>query len=89
MDQVASLPPQRGTPRLALPGNPRVVRALREVPVRGTAKDGAPIVGVIEPDAEAYVIDVMAGWVSVLPKALDVVPPDGGTFWVKKTELGL
>jgi hypothetical protein len=57
--------------------------------VRGTAKDGAPIVGVIEPDAEAYVIDVMAGWVSVLPKALDVVPPDGGTFWVKKTELGL
>jgi hypothetical protein len=89
MDQIASLPPQRGTPRLALPGNPRVVRALRDVPVRGAAKEGAPIVGVIEPEAEAYVIDVMAGWVSVLPKALDVVPPDGGTFWVKKTELGL
>lgn len=89
MDQVASLPAQRGTPRLALPGNPRVVRALREVALRGAAKDGAPIVGIIEPDAEAYVIDVMAGWVSVMPKALDVVPPDGGAFWVKKSELGI
>jgi hypothetical protein len=89
MDQIASLPAQRGTPRLALPGNPRVVRALREVALRGVAKDTGPIVGVIEPDAEAYVIDVMAGWVSVMPKALDVVPPDGGAFWVKKTELGI
>jgi hypothetical protein len=89
MDQVASLPPQRSKPRLAVPGNPRVVRALRDVSVRGAAKDGAPIVGVIEPDGEAYVIDIMAGWVSVLPKTLDVVPPDGGTFWVKKTELGI
>jgi hypothetical protein len=89
MDQIASLPSQRGTPRLALPGNPRVVRALREVALRGAAKDNTPIVGVIEPDAEAYVIDVMAGWVSVMPKALDVVPPDGGAFWVKKSELGI
>jgi hypothetical protein len=89
MDQPVSVPPQRSKPRLALPGNPRVVRALREVPVRSAAKDGAPIVGVIEPDAEAYVIDIMTGWVSVLPKALDVVPAEGGTFWVKRTELGI
>jgi hypothetical protein len=89
MDQLASIPPQRSAPRLALPNNPRVVRAVRDVPVRGSAKDGAPVVGVIEPDAEAYVIDIMAGWVSVMPKALDVVPPDGGAFWVKKTELGI
>jgi hypothetical protein len=89
MDQIASPTSQRGSPRLALPGTPRVVRALREVPVRGTAKDGAPVVGVIEPDAEAYVIDIMAGWVSVMPRALDVVPPAGGAFWVKKTELGI
>jgi hypothetical protein len=89
MDQIATLPAQRSAPRLALPNNPRIVRALRDVPVRSAAKDGAPVVGVIEPDAEAYVIDVMAGWVSVMPKALDVVPPDGGAFWVKKTELGI
>jgi hypothetical protein len=89
MDQIATLPPRRGTPRLALPGNPRVVRALREVPLRGAAKDAATILGVIEPEAEAYVIDIMAGWVSVMPKALDVVPLDGGAFWVKKSELGL
>lgn len=89
MDQLASPSSQRGAPRLALPGNPRVFRALRDVPVRGAAKDGSPVVGVIEPDAEAYVVDVMAGWVSVMPKALDVVPPEGGAFWVKKTELGI
>jgi hypothetical protein len=89
MDQLASMPPQRGTPRLALPGNPRVVRALRDVPLRALAKDTAPVIGVIEPEAEAFVIDVMAGWVSVMPKALDVVPLDGGQFWVKKSELGL
>jgi hypothetical protein len=89
MDQIATLAPQRGAPRLALPGTPRVVRALRDVPLRSVAKDTGPVVGVIEPDAEAYVIDVMAGWVSVMPKALDVVPPDGGAFWVKKTELGI
>jgi hypothetical protein len=89
MDQVVSVPPQRSKPRLAVPGNPRVVRALRDVPVRGVAKDGASIVGVIEPEAEVYVIDIMAGWVSVLPKALDLVPADGGAFWVKKTELGI
>jgi hypothetical protein len=89
MDQLVNMPPQRGTPRLALPGNPRVVRALRDVALRASARDTAPVIGVIEPDAEAFVIDIMAGWVSVMPKALDVVPPEGGLFWVRKSELAL
>jgi len=89
MDQLDNPTVQRGVPRLALAGNPRVFRALRNVIVRNAAKDGAAVVGVIEPEAEIYVIDVMAGWVSVLPKGLEVMPPANGQFWVKKAELGI
>lgn len=88
MDQLASPPFVRGPARLALPNAPRVVRAPREIPLRKTAKDGEPI-GVIEAGAETYVLDIVAGWASVLPKALDVMPVEGGQFWVKKDELGL
>ncbi len=89
MDQLATLPSLRGPARLALPSEPRVVRTTREVPLRAAAKETEPLIGVIGADTETYVIDVMAGWVSVLPKAMDVMPVDGGQFWVKKSELGI
>jgi hypothetical protein len=89
MDQLTTLAPQRGVPRLTLPGTPRSVRVSREVALRAAARETDAVIGVIEPDAEAYVIDIMAGWVSVMPKALDVLPASGGQFWVKKSELGL
>jgi hypothetical protein len=88
LDQLAAPSSSRTSARLALPGAPRVVRAPRELPLRGAAKEGEPI-GVIEAGAETYVIDVVAGWASVLPRALDVMPPESGRFWVKKEELGL
>lgn len=75
--------------RLAVQGEPRVVRALREVPFRARALDSEPPLGVIEAEAEAYVLDVVAGWVSVIPKALEVVPPPEGQFWVRAEELGM
>jgi hypothetical protein len=87
LDELAPVP-SRSPARLAVPGAPRVVKAPRELPLRATAKDGENI-GVIEAGAEVYVVDVVAGWASVLPRALDVVPPDNGRFWVKKEELGL
>jgi hypothetical protein len=89
LDQLATLPSLRGPARLALPSEPRVVRTTREVPLRAAAKETEPLLGVIGADTETYVIDVMAGWVSVLPKAMDVMPVEGGQFWVKKTDLGL
>jgi hypothetical protein len=88
MDQLATPPFVRGPARLALPNAPRVVKAPREIPLRAVAKDGEPI-GVIGAGAETVVLDVVAGWVSVLPKALDVVPVENGQFWVKKEELGI
>lgn len=89
MDQLENPTVQRGAPRLAVAGNPRVFRALHNVQVRNAAKDGATVVGVIEPEAEVYVIDVIAGWVSVLPKGLELMPPASEQFWVKKAELGI
>lgn len=88
MDQLASQPAVRNPARLALPGTPRVVRTTREVPLRTAAKEGEPV-GIIESGAETYVLDVVAGWASVLPKSLDVMPIENGQFWVKKAELGI
>jgi hypothetical protein len=70
-------------------GEPRVVRAVREVPFRARAVETEPPIGVIEPEAEAFVLDVVAGWVSVMPKALQVVPRPDGQFWVRAEELGM
>jgi hypothetical protein len=88
MDQLATQPAVRNPARLALPSSPRLVRASREIPLRAAAKDGEPI-GAIEAGAETYVLDVVAGWVSVLPKTLDVMPVENAQFWVKKEELGI
>lgn len=88
MDQLAT-PSQRGVARLAVPGEPRVAKTLREIPLRIAAQDSSAVIGSIAPDTELYLVDVMAGWVNVLPRALDVMPPEGGQFWAKKTDLGL
>jgi hypothetical protein len=88
LDQLVAPSSSRRSARLALTGAPRVVRAPRDVPLRAAASDGEPI-GVIEAGAETYVVDVVAGWASVLPRALDVMPPENGRFWVKTEELGL
>jgi len=89
MDQLAASSMQRSQPRLAVEGEPRSVRALREVPLRSAASDRAAIIGVIEPDAETYVLDVTAGWASVMPRSLTVFPAENAQFWVKASELGI
>jgi hypothetical protein len=82
-------PTKASVARLALPGAPRVVTTTREVPLRASASDGDPSIGTIAPDTETYVVEVTAGWVSVLPRALDVLPPEGRHFWVKRSDLSL
>jgi len=88
MDQLALPTPRPGAPRLKLPAQPRLVRTTHEVPLRITASDAARPIGIIETGTDTFVLDVMAGWVSVVPQALDVMPLDGARFWVKKSELG-
>lgn len=89
MDQLAASSMRHSQPRLAVEGEPRSVRALREVPLRSAANDRAAIIGVIEPDAETYVLDVTAGWASVMPRSLGVFPAENAQFWVKASELGI
>jgi hypothetical protein len=88
LDQVAPPSSTSSVARLALPGEPRVVRTAREVPLRATARDAEATIGSIAPDTETLVVDVMAGWASVLPRSLDVMPAEGGQFWAKTADLG-
>ncbi|HEV8548946.1 MAG TPA: hypothetical protein VGQ57_07960, partial [Polyangiaceae bacterium] len=89
MDQLAPPASARTTARFALPGEPRVVRTSREVPLRANARDADAPIGSIAPDTETYVVDVMAGWASVLPRSLELMGPEGGQIWAKKSDLGL
>jgi hypothetical protein len=89
LDELAPLPPMQPLPRLAVQGEPQSVETKKEVPLRRTPKDGAPVIGVIEIGTPTYVLDVVAGWASVMPKALNVVPVEDGQFWVKASDLGL
>jgi hypothetical protein len=75
--------------RLAVQGEPRSVKTTKEVPLRRAAKDSDQTIGVIEVGTETYVLDVVAGWASVMPKALNVMPVENGQFWVKASDLGL
>jgi hypothetical protein len=88
LDEPLTPTPTRGAAHLALANEPRVIRTSRDVPLRASAKDSAPVIGSIAPDTETYVVETMAGWVSVLPKTLEVMPAEGGGLWAKRTDLG-
>jgi hypothetical protein len=89
MDQLIPPSSSRNPARIAVQGEPRTVRTTREVPLRAVAKDGEPAIGVIESGTDTYVLDVMAGWASVMPKSLNVIPVENGQFWVKSSDLGI
>jgi hypothetical protein len=88
-DQLAQRGSTRSAPRLAVQGEPRVVKPARDVPLRAAAKESEATIGVVEPGAETFVLDVVAGWASVMPKAMNVLPGPDGQFWVKASDLGI
>jgi hypothetical protein len=65
------------------------VRSKAELPLRVAARDAEAAVGVIEPETDIFVIDVVAGWANVLPQSLHILPADTLSFWVKSADLGL
>lgn len=89
MDQLEPHRISRNPARLAVQGEPRIVRSLEEVPLRAAAKEAEAPIGVVERGTETYVLEIVAGWASVMPKALNVVPAPDGQFWVKASELGI
>ena len=66
-----------------------MVKPARDVPLRAAAKESEATIGVVEPGAETFVLDVVAGWASVMPKAMNVLPGPDGQFWVKASDLGI
>lgn len=88
-DQLGPRSSLRSPARLAIQGEPRIVKPVRDAPLRASARESDAPIGVIEPGAETYVLDVVAGWASVMPKALNVVPAPDRQFWVKTSDLGI
>jgi hypothetical protein len=88
MDALAPGTPTISSPRLMMQGTPTVVKASREVTVRRRPNDTAQIIGAVEPGGEVMVLETVLGWSNVVPTALVLMPPTGGGFWVKASELG-
>jgi hypothetical protein len=82
MDQLLPSATKVDAAQLAIDKAPRLVQATREIAVRFRRDEKEKPIGVIEPGAEVYVMETMAGWVNVLPKSLSVMPGDDGGFWI-------
>jgi len=89
MDQLAPSPIQRGSPVLNFQSQPKIVHVDRSVSLRAAASDAAATIGAIEPGVDVMVLDIVAGWASVLPKALTISPVGSGQFWVRAKDIGL
>jgi hypothetical protein len=87
-DQYVPTPPVRSS-QLKVQGTPRVVKTDKSVVLRLAPKADATALGQVEPGTELYVTDIVAGFASVLPKAMNLAPAAGGQFWVDRAELGL
>ncbi|MGK3996647.1 hypothetical protein [Sorangium sp. So ce1024] len=72
--------------QLALDKPPPIVKATRSVPVRARRDEKEKPIGEIEAGAEIYLLETVAGWTNVLPKALGMTPPDEGGFWIPAAE---
>lgn len=89
MDQIAQPAVRRGSPQLRVQGEPRVLKAVSEVPIRSAASESGAIIGKVEVGTEIYVLDTIAGWASVLPKSLSVTPTGDSQFWIRSKDLGI
>ena len=66
---------------------PLVGRATRPIPIRAKRDESAKPVGVLETDAEFYILETVTTWTNVMPKHLGVLPPDDGGFWIPSVEV--
>jgi hypothetical protein len=80
---------QSETGRLRIVESGRVVSVSERVQVRSRPAPDSAVIGEIEPATEVLILDVAAGWASVLPKALNVAPPADRQFWVEARKVGI
>jgi hypothetical protein len=88
MDRLAPPSQVTGSARLSLSGQPTLVRAQKDVPLRLRPEETARPIGAIETGGEVYLIQTVLGWTSVMPRALNVLPPGDRSFWVPSSEVG-
>lgn len=81
-------PPSAGAgSRMVLENPPPPKTAVKDIPIRASRDEKEKTIGVVESGAEFFVTQVVSGWASVLPKSLDLSPPEGGGFWVQAADL--
>ena len=87
MDQY--IPPQQAVAggQLQMDKPPRIATATKEMLIRARRDERERPIGAVEVGAEFYVMETVAGWTNVLPKALHILPPDDGGFWVLASEV--
>lgn len=89
MDQQLPATTQPGSPSLQVQGNTKSVTAARDVLLRSAASDAGAVIGAIETGTTVLVLDVVAGWASVVPKNLAVTPAGNNQFWARAKDLGI
>jgi len=72
---------------LALGEPPPVVTIAKEVPIFAQADAKSAKIGALEAGAKIYPMEATAGFTNVMPVGLGILPPDGGGFWVKSSDL--
>lgn len=87
MDQFAPPTTAVAAATLKLDGEPRLVRAARDIPIRARRDDKEKPIGVLEAGAEVFVIETVLGFTNVMPKNLGLSPGDDGGFWLPTAEL--
>jgi hypothetical protein len=87
MDLPAPTAGTTAAAHLAVSGTPALVRAAQDTQIRLTPENSSRPVGVVAPGTDLYVIDTVLGWSSVLPRALNLLPPAGRSFWVRAAEV--
>jgi hypothetical protein len=87
MDLPAPTADAAGAAHLAASGTPALVRVTKDTPIRLTPQNSSRPVGIVAPGTDLYVIDTVLGWSRVLPRALNLLPPGGRSFWVRSADI--
>jgi hypothetical protein len=74
--------------RLKVDGSPKLVKTDKELVIRASPSATATVLGRVEKGTEMYLTDIVAGWASVLPKAMNLLPEGEAQFWVLAADLG-
>jgi hypothetical protein len=80
---------QPGVPKIQLQGRAKIVRTTTPVSLRAAATDAAVAIGGIDAGVDVIVVDVVAGWASVMPAALTIAPSGAAQFWTHARDLGI